>query len=224
MQLVRADHVEAGKDVPGIGASPDFDQALTGLKKGEVSQPVALAGNKIVIAVVTDVNPPRPSTFDEVKDKVKETITANKATAAVQTHANELIAKAKATGDLKAAAKSMGLEAKTSTEFDRSATIDGLGPASYVQEAFALTDGAVFGPVATTDATVIGKVVAHVAPDMSKLPEQRASIRDELKQKKGRDRNSLFQEGLKDQLIKQGKIKYHQEVIKRLIGGYVGNS
>ena len=32
------------------------------------------------------------------------------------------------------------------------------------------------------------------------------------------------QEGLRETLIKQGKIKYHQDVIKRLISGYMGNS
>jgi peptidyl-prolyl cis-trans isomerase D len=224
MQLVRAERMEPGKEYPEIGPSPDFDQAVTALKKDEVSQPVAIAGNKVVIGVVTDVIPPRPSTFEEAKDKVKDTITQNKLTVAVQNHATELMDKAKSMGDLQKAAKSMGLEAKTSAEFDRAGTVEGLGSASYVQEAFGLADGATFGPVATTDATVVGRVVAHIAADISKLPEQRVAIRDDLKSRKGRDRNNLFQEGLREALIKQGKIKYHQDVIKRLISGYIGGN
>ena len=58
MQLVRADGVEANAPIPEIGVSPDFDQSVSGLQKGEVSQPVALAGNKIALAVVLDVMPP----------------------------------------------------------------------------------------------------------------------------------------------------------------------
>ena len=224
MQLVQAFAVQSGKPFPEIGDSPDFDQAISTLKKGDVSQPVAVAGNKIVLGVVTDVIPPRPQTFDEAKDKIKETITQNKSTAAVQKHAQELMDKAKSMGDLQKAAKSMGLDAKTSEEFSRSGTVEGLGSASYVQEAFGLADGSVFGPVSTTDSTVIGKVLEHVQPDLSKLPEQRASIRDELKSQKGRDRNSLFQEGLRQMLVKQGKIKYHEDVIKRLMSSYVGNN
>lgn len=224
MQLVRANNLEAGKEFPEIGTSPDFDQAIGSLKKGEVSQPVAIAGNKIVIGVVTDVNPPRPMTFEEAKDKIKESLAQDKAVAAVQKHATELLSKANSSGDLQKAAKSMGMDAKTSAEFDRAGTVDGIGSATYVQEAFGLKDGATFGPVSTTDGTVVGKVIAHVAPDMSKLPEQRVAIRDDLKSKKGRDRNTLFQEGLRESLIKQGKIKYHQDVIKRLISGYMGNS
>jgi len=224
MQVVQAYNVEGGKPFPEIGASPDFDQAVTALKKGEVSQPVAIAGDKIVLGVVTDVIPPRPQTFDEAKDKVKDTIAQNKSSAAVQKHAQELMDKAKSMGDLQKAAKSMGLEAKTSEEFNRAGTVEGLGSASYVQEAFGLADGSVFGPVSTTDATVVGRVMQHIQPDLSKLPEQRVAIRDELKSQKGRDRNALFQEGLREALVKQGKIKYHQDVIKRLMSSYIGNS
>ena len=222
--MVQAYNVEGGKPYPEIGASPDFDQAITGLKKGEVSQPVAIAGDKIVLGVISDVIPARPQTFDEAKDKVKDTITQNKSAAAVQKHAQELMDKAKSMGDLGKAAKSMGLEAKTSEEFNRSGTVEGLGSASYVQEAFDRPDGSVFGPVSTTDATVVGKVIEHVQPDLSKLPAERASIRDELKSQKGRDRNTLFQEGLRKELVKQGKIKYHDDVIKRLLASYVGGN
>jgi len=224
MQVVQAYNVQGGKPFPEIGASPDFDQAISTLKKGEASQPVAIAGDKIVLGVVTDVIPPRPQTFDEAKDQIKETITGNKSTAAVQKHAQELMDKAKSMGDLQKAAKSMGLEAKTSDEFSRSGTVEGLGSASYVQEAFPLADGSVFGPVSTTDATVVGKVIEHIQPDLSKLPEQRVSIRDELKSQKGRERNNLFQEGLRQELVKQGKIKYHEDVIKRLMTSYVGGN
>ncbi|SPF37974.1 PpiC-type peptidyl-prolyl cis-trans isomerase [Candidatus Sulfopaludibacter sp. SbA4] len=224
MQVVQAYNVQGGKPFPEIGASPDFDTAISTLKKGEASQPVAVAGDKIVLGVVTDVIPPRPQTFDEAKDQIKDTITSNKSTAAVQKHAQELMDKAKSMGDLQKAAKSMGLEAKTSDEFSRSGTVEGLGSASYVQEAFPLADGSVFGPVSTTDATVVGKVIEHIQPDLSKLPEQRVSIRDELKSQKGRERNNLFQEGLRQELVKQGKIKYHEDVIKRLMTSYVGGN
>ena len=34
------------------------------------------------------------------------------------------------------------------------------------------------------------------------------------------ERNALFENGVKDMLIKQGKIKIHQDVINRLISSY----
>ena len=157
------------------------------------------------------------------RSQIRDTITHNRLTVAVQNHAAELAEKAKSMGgDLAKAAKSMGLEVKTSGDIDRSGTVEGLGPATYVQEGFTRPDGTVFGPIATPDATVVAKVAGHADPDMSKLPEQRATLRDEIKSQKARDRNSLFEAGLREALIKQGKIKIHQDVINRLIASYRG--
>jgi len=223
MQLVRADGIEANQPVPEIGVNADFDQSITGLKKGEVSQPVALPGNKIALAVVTDVIPSRPATFAEVQDKVRTNIVNQKANTAVQNHARELVEKAKSMGgDLEKAAKSMGLEVKTSSDFARNGAVEGLGSATYFAEGFRAPDGAIVGPVPTPDGPVVAKVVSHIAADPAKLAEQRIAIRDELKTQKARDRESMFEAGLRDALIKQGKIKVHQDVINRLISSYRG--
>jgi parvulin-like peptidyl-prolyl isomerase len=221
MQIVKAPGYESGKAAPEIGVNNDFDQSVSGLKKGEVSQPVALPGNKIALAVVTNVLPARPATYDEVKDKVRDAVTQSRLTKAVQDHAKELADKAKSMGgDLAKAAKSMGLEVKTSGEFARAGTVEGLGIASYFSEAFTDPDGTVFGPILMPGDTIVAKVIAHVPADMSKLPEQRAQIRDDIKQQKARDRNSLFEAGLRDQLIKQGKIKINQEMIQKIVANY----
>jgi peptidyl-prolyl cis-trans isomerase D len=220
MQLVRADGLEGGKPAPEIGTNADFDQSIAGLKKGEVSQPVALPGNKLALAVVMDVIPPRPAAFDEVAGQIRDTLVDSRSRKALQDHANELAAKAKSMGDLEKAAKSMGLEVKTTNDFTRGGTIEGLGSGSYFTEAFSRPDGAVIGPLAMPDGTVVAQVVQHTPADMSKLPEQRAAVRDELKGQKARDRNDLFEAGLLDRLTKEGKIKIHEDVIQRLVANY----
>jgi peptidyl-prolyl cis-trans isomerase D len=220
MQLLRVDGVVPGQLIKEIGPGTEFDQSIAGLKKGEVSQPIGLVG-KIALALVADVMPARPSAFEEVRDQARDTLVQNRLNLAVQKHAQELAEKAKAMGgDLAKAAKAMGLEVKTSNEFTRADTIEGMGSASYVQEGFSRPDGSVFGPVGMVDGTVVAKVIQHVQPDMSKLPEERVTIRDDIKSRKARDRNSLFEAGLREALIKQGKIKIHQEVINRLLSAY----
>ena len=168
----------------------------------------------------TDVNPPRANTFEEVKDQVRDAIVQNRVVTVIQKHAQELLDKAKAGGDLAKAAKSMGLEAKTSDEIARNGAIEGLGSAMYLTEAFARPAGSLVGPISTPDGTVIAKVISHVEPDPAKLAPMRASIRDDIKKEKARDRNGLFEAGVKDALIKKGKIKIHQEVVNRLIANY----
>lgn len=222
MQLVQADGIEAGKPVPEIGTNADFDQSLIGLKKGDVSAAVALPNNRIALAVVTNVIPARPSTFEEVQNQIRDMIVGNRERQAMQKHADELLAAAKADGgDLDKAAKSLNLPApKTSPEVERTGTVEGLGSAQYLTEAFGKPDGAIFGPSATPTGTLVGKVIGHVPPDMSKFAEERNSIRDQIKSEKARDRNSLFEAGLREDLRRRGIIKVHQDVLNTLIAQY----
>jgi hypothetical protein len=76
------------------------------------------------------------------------------------------------------------------------------------------------GPLSTPDSTVVAKVLSHGEADLSKLAEERSAIREEIKRQKARDRNTLFENGLKETLTKQGKIKIHQDVINRLVATY----
>jgi len=220
MQVVQVPGYTSGAAVPELGPNPDFDAVVAPLKKGEVSQAVT-ANNKIAIAVVNDVIPAHPSTFEEVQGQIRDLIINNRSNAALQKHANELVEKAKATGDLAKAAKSMGLDVKTSNEVDRNGNIEGIGAASYINDAFSKLDGTVVGPIGVPDGgTIVARVLSHTAADPAQLAAQRSIIRDEIKSQRARERNTLFENGVKDMLVKQGKIKIHQDVINRLIANY----
>jgi hypothetical protein len=64
------------------------------------------------------------------------------------------------------------------------------------------------------------KVIEHLPADMAKFAEERSTIRDQIKMKKAQDRRDLFDAGLREQLIREGKIKLHQDVINRLIAQF----
>jgi peptidyl-prolyl cis-trans isomerase D len=221
MQVVRVDNYTAGMAVPELGTMADFDQAVAPLKKGEVSQAVS-SPTKIALAMVNDVIPAHPSAYDEVQNQIRDLMVTNRSNSAMQKHANELFEKAKAMGgDLEKAAKSMGLETKTSNDVDRAGNVDGIGLASYLADGFTKPDGTLLAPMGVPDGgTVVVKVISHTAADLSQLAAQRDAIRDDIKSQRARERNSLFETGVKDMLIKQGKIKIHQDVINRLIGNY----
>jgi len=230
MDVVRVDGWQAGKPIPNLPANPDFNDAIAGLKTGEVSQPVALAGNKLAVAEVTGIVPARPNTFDEVEDKIKESMTSSRVQAKVQQHAQELLDKAKSMGgDLEKAAKAMGLEARVSADFTRTGMINAekpaagetaLGSAQYLQEGFSKPEGTLLGPIGIPDGMVVAKVLAHIPADMSKLPAERAELLDEIKRSREADRSELFDRGLQDRLTKEGKIRVHQDVLTRLINSY----
>jgi peptidyl-prolyl cis-trans isomerase D len=220
MQSMAVANFQSGTPLPEVGSSPDFDQAIVPLKQGEVSQPVALQDNKVAIAVVTGVTPAHPAKFEDVQAQIANEIVQNRLTNIVQQRAQELFNAAKNEGDLAKAAKAAGLDVKTSAEFDRAGTVEGVGAASYLESAFTRPDNSIIGPVQVPDGTVVAKVVQHIPADMAGLAAQRAAIRDEVKNKKARDRDALFSESVRQELVKKGKIKVHEPVIKRLITSY----
>jgi peptidyl-prolyl cis-trans isomerase D len=220
MQLIRVDNFQAGQPVPEFGENPDFERSVENLKTGEVSQAVSLPGNRLVVAVVTNTIPARQETFEEAQAAVRGRIVEARLIGALQRHAQELYDKARIDNDLEGAAKSMGLEVKTSEAFSRSDSVKDLDTAAHFQDGFRLPDGTVYGPILLTSGTVIAKVIAHVAPDMSALPGERAKIRDDIKSQKARDRYDLFEAGIVSELERQGKVKKHKDVIDQLIAAY----
>ncbi|HWC00264.1 MAG TPA: peptidyl-prolyl cis-trans isomerase, partial [Bryobacteraceae bacterium] len=218
----RYENLPKGSPVPGIGANKDFDESIAGLKKGEVSQPVLLPGDRLVMAVLTDEMPPHPASFEEAQNNVRARFVKERVAKLLDQRAADLAAKAKADGDLAKAAKSMGLEVKTSDDFDRAGAVEGLGSGMLVEEAFAKPAGTLVGPVPMVDGKVVYKVLSHTEANLADLPSQRDSLREDLKSRKARDRGTLFEEGLRQALSKEGKIKIHQDVVNRLIANYRG--
>jgi peptidyl-prolyl cis-trans isomerase D len=222
MQLVRADGAEPGKPLPDVGTNSDFDQSVAALKPGEVSQIVQLGATKLALAEVLDIIPARSATFEEAKGQIRQFLSGQNLNVLLQNRAKQLVAAATASGDLAKAAKAMGLEAKTPEPFKRQATVEGFGSASYIDDAFAKPDGTIMNPVPMPDATVIVKVMGRVPADMGLLAEQRDKVREDLKVQKARIRGNLFQGGLLDELVRQGRVKLHQDVINRIITSFRG--
>lgn len=219
-QLFTVPNYSPGDPIPGVGVSKELDGAVAGLKKAEISQPVVLTGNKIVIADVTNTTPSHPANFDEVEGQIRSKLNADKVQQIVSQKANELLAKAKAAGDLKKAAKEMGLEAKSSDDFLRSGAIEGLGSATSVGDAFNRPVGTVLGPLPVQGSQAIIQVTGHTEANMAEFPVQRDAIRGELFSSRAREREALFAAGLKKRLEDEKKIKVHNDVIKRLIDSY----
>jgi peptidyl-prolyl cis-trans isomerase D len=220
MQAVRVENYGSGTTVPELGASADFDQSVATLKKGEVShrrvceQQSAGRGRN-------DVVPPHP--------RVSRKCRTRSATPPCRT-ARRPRCRSTPTSWWRRPRRWAAIWRRPPRRWaggedlqrcDRAGNVEGIGIASYVSEGFSKPDGTIFGPVGTPDGgTIVAKVLSHSGADLSQLAAQRSTIRDEIKSQRARERNTLFESGVKDMLIKQGKIKIHQDVITRLIGNY----
>lgn len=223
--LIRADNLQAGDPIPEIGVSKELNDAIAPLRKGEIAGPVVLPGNKMAIVEITDYQPARQATLEEARADVRNKAMAEKLQKILAAKAKELMAKAQADGgDLEKAAKEMGIEVKTSMDVDRQGVFEGVGSASTVPAAFTDPVGALFGPQTVTGGQMVGKVIAKTPADPSELAKQMNTIRAELQQKKASDRTALFEAGLKNRLIAEGKLKINQSALDQIIRNYTNPS
>lgn len=225
-EVFTALNVANGDPYPGVGVSKDFSDAIAPLRKGEVTAgPIVLPGNKVALASVTDYQAARPSTFDEARAEARNKAGQEKLNTIVEKKAADLVARTKElNGDLEKAAKSMGFEVKISTDVDRQGAIEGVGSASSFGDAFEKPVDALFGPLTVAGNTVVAKTIAKTPADLAALAAQGPGIRDEIKQQKERDREQVFEDGLKKRLEAEGKLKVHQDLVTRLIQTYTQRS
>jgi uncharacterized alkaline shock family protein YloU len=109
---------------------------------------------------------------------------------------------------------------KSSTDVDRAGNIEGIGSATTIPDLFSKSIGDLIGPVTVESNRVVAKVVSKTAADPSGLAAQSSTIRDEIKSKRARERNMMFEDGVRQKLTQEGKIKIHQDVIDRVVSAY----
>jgi len=220
--LLPIDNIQPNEPIPGVGPSKDLFDAVSALKKDEVTLgPVVLTDGRALVAVVSDMVPAHQGTLDEVKAEVKNKVAASKLQKVVAAKAAELVSKAQSMGgDLEKAAKSMGITLKTSNDVTRQDPIESVGTAGSAQGIFTQPVGAIVGPVSVTGGQMVAKILTNTPADPAGLMAQRQKIMDDLRQQKARDRATLFQQGLRDSLAASGKLKVHQDVIDSILAGY----
>jgi peptidyl-prolyl cis-trans isomerase D len=220
LEVVKAEKVAPGAPVGSLGTVAELDQALTGLKPNEVSPVFQLAPTKLAAAEVIGTTPPRVMTFAEAESRVKDNYAAMKVQQLINDRAKQAADRAKAGEDLAKIAKDLGGEYKTPAEFTADGAIEGLGAATTVSDAFSKPVGTVLGPMNIVGQQVVVKVVDKSASDPAGIPMQRDAIVLALKKKKSTERRDLFQDSILAQLLKDGKVKKHDETIKRLMASY----
>lgn len=220
VDLVTVPSAGAGEAIPTLGPSPEIDNALANMKKGDVSPLLVLPANRLAVVVLNDRTPARPAEFNEVESQVRERVIADKSQTIANIRAKEAAQKLKSGMDIDKLAKSLKLDVTESSEFGRSDSVEGLGPAVYVEDAFTKPVGTILGPLSIQGRDVIFVVVGQKRADPSKLSQERTAILLDLKRKKGMMNNSLFMDSVLSKLISEGKVKIHRDTIKRITASF----
>jgi peptidyl-prolyl cis-trans isomerase D len=209
-----------GEPIPGLGVAPEVDTTLRGLANNGVSELLTLPGNRLVVIVLNHKTPPRPALLDEVTDRVRSAYIADQTQKISHEKAIEAADRMKKGEDPQAIAKSMKLEATTSTDFSRNDSVEGLGPAVYVEEAFSKPAGTVLGPSMIQGKDIVYKVVGRTEANMAAFPAEREQIVFGIKQRKAKDQYDLVMDSILTKLTDEGKVKVHRDAIQKLVGSY----
>jgi peptidyl-prolyl cis-trans isomerase D len=217
VDFVSASQAPRGTAIPTLGVSPEIDNALATMKKNDVSPVLVLPANRLVVAVLTDRIPARQSDFNEVENQVKDRVISDASQVMASKGAQEAAEKLKAGADMNQLAKSMKLDVVESIDFTRNDSVEGLGPAATIPDAFKKPVGTIVGPIKIQNRDVVYQVVDKKTPDLSSMKAEREATLTDLKKRAAVAENDLFLDGMLTQLEAEGKVKIHQDAIKRLL-------
>jgi peptidyl-prolyl cis-trans isomerase D len=221
LELVTVQKGGVGEAVPDLGVSPEIDNALAAMKPKDVSPVMTLPANRLAVVVLNDVIAPHKAEFADVEAQVRDRMVLQKAQQLAQEAAKAAADKVRAGEDMEKVAKSFKLEAVTSGEVGHVDSVEGLGPASLVSDAFKKPVGSVLGPVTIQDRNVVYKVLDHQTADTNSVgPAERDSVMLGLKQQKAKTQYDLFLDSIVSKLRADKKLKIHPESMQRLIAQY----
>ena len=216
VELATVTDANAGSPVPTLGSVPEIDNALAQMKANDVTPVLSLPANRLVVAVLTQRVPSRPSTFEEVEGKVRDRLITLKTTDVAKQKAREAVEKIRAGEDMEKVAKEYKLEVTTPAAFGRSDSVEGLGPANYVKDVFQSRVGAILGPTEVQNRDIIYKVTAKVDADMAGFAAEKDTIRGTIRQERARERLSLFMDSVRTKLTADKKLKVNNDLVMKL--------
>lgn len=216
-EVITMPSAAAGEAIPGLGVNPEIDQSLSTMKVNDVSPLVNLPNNRLAVAVLDSRTPGRPAEFNEVQAQIRDKMTNDRAAQIAGDRAKDIAERVKKGEDIAKIAKSMQLDVTNSSMFGRVDSIDGLGPAATLEDAFSAPVGGVLGPLMIQGRNIVARVSEKAPADMAALPVEHDSILQNLKQKKAQDRVALLQDGILEKLTNEGKVVVNRKEIQNLV-------
>lgn len=219
LQVVTTDFVSRTDALPGIGSSEPFMEAVFGQAEKSPPDEAALPQGYAVFQVQA-VKPASTPSFEEIHGRVETQFKNERANQLLTQKTQELSDRAKASHDLKKAAKEQGAVIKTSEFVLPDAQVPDVGamsgPASV---AFTLKPGEISGPISSGTTGSVLHVLEKQAPTDQDFAAKKDQVRDSLVQSKQSELFGLFVTGVRDRMTKSGKIKINNDEMKGLTKG-----
>jgi peptidyl-prolyl cis-trans isomerase D len=207
--------VTATEPLVELGSSQDVkvSDSIFRLRQGELSLPLHTDRGYLIFSI-KQILTSHQGSLDEVRDKITADLKQEKASTGARTKAEELAKRVKAGEKFDAAAKGLGLEAKTSDEFARAGSISNVASGKQLAAAFQLKPGDVGPPLNLGSNWLVYKVVEKQEPKPEDFDKQKKEITDAVLQNKRSLAFEAFRTALEDRLKKEGKLQMMPENLK----------
>lgn len=216
MGVVTTDFVGKDANLPGIGSSPQFMEAIFMAREKAPVDSVAFPQG-FAVYEVEGVKPPATPTFDEIRPRVESEFKNERAGVLLSQKTQELSDRAKASHDLKKAAKELGATVKTSELVLPDGQVPDIGSmAGAGSVVFTMKPGDISAPVNLGGSGAVLSVVQKQDPTDAEFAEKKDQIRDSLIQTRENEQFGLFVNNLRQQMEKAGKIKINEKEMKGL--------
>lgn len=205
--------VSASDPLLELANSQDVKDEIFRLRPGELSLPIRTDRGYVVLAL-KDSLPAHPGTLEEVRDRVTSDLKKEQSVAQAKSKADELARRVKAGEKFDAAAKALGLEAKTSDSISRDGSISGAASGKQLSAAFSLKQGDVGAPLSLGQNWFVYRLAEKVEADPANFEAQKKQLSAELLQSKREMAFEAFRSALSDRLVKEGKLKLMPDKLK----------
>ncbi len=165
------------------------------LRQGDLSLPLRTDRGYVVLSLRQSL-PAHQGSLEEVRDKVVAALKLQKSNELALSKSNELDKRLKAGEKFAAAAKTIGLDPKTSELFARNGSIANLGSGKQLAPAFSLKVGQVGLPLSLGSNWAVYQVVEHQDANPADFEKQKKEITDALLKQKRELAFSAFQTSL----------------------------
>jgi len=220
-ELAKQFHLTVGETRPvsaidpvlELGNSKEAKEAIFRLRQDELSLPIRTDRGYLVLSV-KQIQPAHPGSLEEVRDKIVTELKQQKATELARAKAEDLAKRAKAGEKFDAAAKSLGLEAKTSDLFARGGSISGAVSGKQVSAAFQLKPGDIGAPLNLGANWFVYRLAEKEEPNPADFEKQKKELTDQVLQTKRNLAFEAFRTSLEARLKQEGKLQIMSDKLK----------
>jgi len=198
-----------------LGNSKEAKDAIFRLHQDELSLPIRTDRGYIVLSV-KQIQATHPGSLEEVRDKIVTELKQQKANELARAKAEDLAKRVKAGEKFDAAAKSLGLEAKTSDLLARNGSISGAVSGKQVSAAFQLKAGDVGAPLNVGANWFVYRVAEKQEPNPADFEKQKKELTDQVLQTKRTMAFEAFRTSLEARLRQEGKLQIMSDKMKGL--------